>query len=63
MIGWFRKAKGPTGPTPETVELVQSSTVAEVLELVAKGKVSASDALAAEQAGKGRATLVRALAD
>jgi hypothetical protein len=62
MIGWFKR-KGPSGPSPETVELVQSSTVSDVLALVGKGKVSRSDALAAEEAGKGRATLLRALSE
>lgn len=62
MIGWFPK-KAPSGLSPDTVALVQSSTVSEVIDLVDRGKVSRADALAAEEAGKARTTLLKALSE
>jgi len=45
----------------EMVDLVSSKTVAEVLALVKRNKLTAREALKAEKAGRGRVSLIAAL--
>lgn len=52
---------GKRGPSAETIELVSSSTIADVLELVDSGELSAAHALEAEQQGRQRKGLLDAL--
>ena len=55
----------PKAPRPrvnaEMVDLVSSKTVAEVLSLVKRNKLTAQEALKAEKAGRGRVSLIAAL--
>lgn len=51
----------PDGPQPWLVEQVRAMTVADVLDAVRAGTLERVDALAAERAGKSRASLLGAL--
>lgn len=60
---FFRSLRVATRPAKKDVSaLVASSSVPELLELVANGELEAEDVIAAERAGKNRKTLLKALA-
>ena len=59
----LRQVFGRRGPSAETIEIVETSTIAEVLELVDSGELTAAHALEAEQQGRQRKGLIEALSD